>query len=363
MSKWIFLYSVCASLALGNVAHRAEVVAGTGYAGFAGDSGTAKEAKLNQPFGVVRGPDGALYVCDVGNHAVRRVGADGTITTVAGTGEEGYSGDGGPATKAKLREPYEVRFDEAGHMFFVEMKNHLVRRVDARTGVISTVAGAGKPGFSGDGGPAVKATMSRPHSIQFGADGRLYVCDIGNHRIRVVDLKSGVISTFSGTGKRKTSPDGSPIVGASLNGPRALDRDAGGDLWLALREGNAVYRLDLKAGIIRHLAGTGKKGFSGNGGPAKKATLSGPKGIAVGPKGRLVYLADTESHTVRYVDLKTGRIHLLAGDGSKGDGPGTGDALRCRMNRLHGVFADTDGAVYVGDSNNHVVRVFRPEVR
>ena len=138
-----------------------------------------------------------------------------------------------------------------------------------------------------------------------------------------------------------------------------MDRDANGDLWLALREGNAVYRLDMKAGVLRHVAGTGKKGFTGNGGPAKEATLSGPKGIAVGPRGN-VYLADTESHTVRVINLKTGRLELLAGDGEKGDGPGSGDALRCRMDRLHGIFVDKDGSVYVGDTNNHVVRVFRP---
>ena len=358
LMKTLTLLFFSACVAHGKTTYRAEVVAGTGEKGFAGDGGPAMKAKLNQPFGVTRGPDGALYVCDTGNHVVRRIAEDGTITTVAGTGEKGYSGDGGHAKKAKLFEPYEVRFDAVGNLFFVEMQNSLVRRVDARTGIITTVAGTGEGGFSGDGGPAEKAKMSKPHSIQFGVHGRLYVCDIGNHRIRQVDLDTGRISTFSGTGKRKTSPDGSPLTNSSLKGPRALDRDANGDLWLALREGNAVYRLDMKASVIRHVAGTGKKGFTGNGGPAKDATLSGPKGIAVGPKGN-VYLADTESHTVRVINLRTGRLELLAGDGKKGDGPGSGDALRCRMDRLHGIFVDKDGSVYVGDTNNHVIRVFR----
>ena len=130
-------------------------------------------------------------------------------------------------------------------------------------------------------------------------------------------------------------------------------------MWLALREGNAVYRLDLKRGTIHHEAGTGKKGFTGNGGPAKAATLSGPKGIAVGPKGN-IYLADTESHSVRMINRQTGRLELLAGDGKKGDGPEGNNPLRCRMDRLHGIFVDAQGAIYVGVTNTHRVRVIRP---
>ena len=238
------------------------------------------------------------------------------------------------------------------------MQNHLVRKVDTKTGRIRTLAGTGKRGFSGDGGPATKATMNRPHSIQFGPAGHLYICDIGNHRIRRVDAKTGHITTFAGTGERNPTPDGASIKGVALNGPRAIDFE-GHQMWLALREGNAVYRLDLRRGTIHHEAGTGKKGFTGNGGPAKAATLSGPKGIAVGPKGN-IYLADTESHSVRMINRKTGRLELLAGDGKKGDGPEGNNPLRCRMDRLHGIFVDAQGAIYVGDTNTHRVRVIRP---
>ena len=275
---------------------RITTLAGTGQPGYDGDGGPAVKARLNGPFGLVRGPDRAIYVCDTMNHAIRRIAADGRITTVAGCGRKGYSGDGGPATKAELFEPYEIRFDRAGNMFFVEMRNHVVRRINARTKRISTVAGTGKAGFSGDGGPAIKAQMKSPHSIQFGPDGALYICDIGNHRIRKVDTRTGVITTFAGTGAKAATPDGARIAGTPLNGPRAIDFDARGDLWLALREGNRVFRIDMAAGVIHHIAGTGKSGFTGNGGPAKAATLSGPKGIAVAPNGN-VYLADTESHT------------------------------------------------------------------
>ena len=332
--------------------------AGTGQSGYSGDGGSATQARLDNPFGITRGPDGALYICDMANQVIRKVSADGSISTVAGTGKRGDSGDGGLATKAELNEPYEIRFDSAGNMFFVEMQNHIVRRVDVKTHTISTVAGMGKPGFGGDGGPATSAAFRQPHSIQFDRQGGLYICDIGNHRIRKVDPKTGNISTFAGTGERTATPDGSPIAGTPLNGPRAIDFDSDGNLWLALREGNAIFKQDLKEGRIRHVAGTGQKGFSGNGGPAKAATLSGPKGLSVGPNGD-VYFADTESHSIRMVDLKKGTMEWIAGTGQKGDGP-DGDPLRCRMARPHGIFVDQDGTIFIGDSEAHRVRVMRP---
>jgi streptogramin lyase len=243
-------------------------VAGTGTAGYSGDGGPAARAELDQPFGIVRGPEGALYICDTNNHRIRKVDRRGVISTVAGTGQKGYAGDGGPARAAQLNEPYEVRFDRAGNLYFVERLNHTVRRVDAETGRISTLAGTGRAGFAGDGGPAAQAMMNQPHSIQFDGRGDLYICDILNHRVRKVDMKTGAIATFAGTGEKKATPDGAPIAGTPLHGPRAMDFDRRGDMWLALREGNAVYRLDLKAGLIHHVAGAGPKGFTGNGGPA-----------------------------------------------------------------------------------------------
>ena len=173
----------------------------------------------------------------------------------------------------------------------------------------------------------------------------------------MVAVEGGRILTFAGTGEQGKTPDGAALEGTPLNGPRALDFDAGGNLWLALREGNAVYRIDMKARSIHHVAGTGERGFTGHGEPAVQARLSGPKGLSLGPDGN-VYLADTESHSIRMVDRNRGTLELVAGTGQPGDGP-EGDPLNCRMGRPHGVFVDSDGSIFVGDTNAHRVRVIR----
>ena len=334
-----------------------ETFAGTGTKGFSGDGGPATAAQIDNPFGLVRGPDGALWFCEYTGQRIRKVNPDGTIHTMAGTGKTGYSGDGGPALEATFSLPHEIRFDRAGNAYITDMQNHAIRRIDGKSGIISTIAGTGTAGYSGDGGPARQAQLKQPHSLQFGRDGDLYICDIGNHAIRRIDMKSGIISTFAGTGKAGPTPDGAPIEGTPLKGPRSLDVDRDGNLWLATREGNQVFKLDLRAKSIHLIAGTGKSGFTGNGGPAKEATLSGPKGIAVDAKGN-VWLADCESHSIRMIDARSGTVELIAGTGTKGNGP-DGDPLKCQMGRPHGVFVDTDGSVFIGDSESHRVRVLR----
>jgi streptogramin lyase len=336
---------------------RIETFAGNGKQGFSGDGGRATEAQIDNPFGVLRGPDGAIWFCEYTGQRIRRVAADGTISTVAGSGKKGYSGDGGPALEATFNLPHELRFDREGNLYIVDMVNNAVRKVDLRTKIITTIAGNGTAGYSGDGGPAEKAQLKSPHSIQFGPDGDLYICDIGNHVIRKVDMKTMQISTFAGTGVAGATPDGAPIAGTPLKGPRSIDFDANGNLWLATREGNQVFKFDLKANRIIHVAGTGANGFTGNGGPAREATLKGPKGISIDKAGN-AWLADTESHTVRMIEAATGKLLLMAGNGQKGDGP-DGDPLQCPMARLHGIFVDADGSVFIGDSEAHKVRVLR----
>jgi streptogramin lyase len=185
----------------------------------------------------------------------------------------------------------------------------------------------------------------------------MYVCDTGNNVIRRISMGSGIITTFAGTGAPGLTPDGAPIQGTPLSGPRALDVDREGNLWLVTREGNQVLKLDMLNERIQVIAGTGAKGYSGDGGPARQATFHGPKGISLDKDGN-VWIADTENNAVRRINMATGTIETIAGTGERGDGP-DGDASTCKLSRVHGVFADADGAVYIGDSENHKIRVLK----
>jgi DNA-binding beta-propeller fold protein YncE len=326
-------------------------IIGNGSAGYSNQ-------QVSNPYGVMIGPDGALYFCDLDNQRIRRLDLKTRETTpIAGNGQRTYGGDGGPAPEGSLNMPHEIAFDTRRNIYIAERDNHVVRKIDAKTRVLSTFAGTGVAGFSGDGGPAAKAQLRQPHSIAVDPAGRLLICDIGNHRIRSVDFATGVIETYGGTGERQPTPDGAPLKGTPLNGPRTMVLDYDGTIYLALREGNAIYRIDRKAGTLHHLAGTGEQGYSGDGGPARQAKLAGPKGLAYG--GGRLYVADTESHVIRSINLKTNVITTVLGTGTRGDGPET-DPLQCRLSRPHGIFVDRAGTLYVGDSEAHRIRVLRP---
>ena len=338
---------------------RVRTVAGTGVAGYEpeGSGGlVATQTPVNNPYGIVAGPDGALYFCEVDTGRTRRMDlGTGRLTTVAGNGEAAYTGDGGLALAASFSAPHEIRFDRDGHLFVVERDAHVVRRVDAQTRVVSTVAGTGEAGFSGDDGPATEAQLRQPHSIAFVANGDLLICDIGNGRVRRVNMRNSTISTLSGTGERRApTPDTGPLDGTPLRGPRSLDTDNDGNAYLVLREGNAVYRLDTGAGRLQRIAGTGEQGMTGDGGPGSTATFNGPKGIAYSASDHSLYIVDTENHAIRRMSLATGIIDTVLGTGERGDGP-DGDPSQCRLARPHGVFAH-EGVVYVTDSENHRVR-------
>ena len=323
---------------------------GTGSPGYS-------DREVNNPYGLTIGPDRALYFCDLDNQRIRRLDlSTRQTTTIAGNGQKAYSGDGGPAASASLNMPHEIQFDAAGNLYIAERDNHVVRKVDAKTGVVSTVAGTGVPGFSGDGGPATRAQLRQPHSIAVDRAGRLLICDVGNHRVRQLDLSSGTIETYGGTGERLPTPDGARVKSAPLNGPRTIAIDRDGTIYLALREGNAIYRIPPKTATIHHVAGTGEQGHAGDGGPARVARLGGPKGLALG-RGNL-YVADTENHVIRRIELETGIITTVLGTGQRGDGPEP-DPLRCALSRPHGVFVDAAGMLYVGDSEAHRIRVVR----
>ncbi len=341
---------------------RIETVAGNGSPQLGPHAGLGTQVAIGDPFGVEFGPDGRLYITEVRNHRIWALDtATGQAVVVAGNGTRGYSGDGGPATEAQLNEPYEVRFDGAGQMYFVEMQNHLVRRVELATGIIHTLAGTGQAGLAGDGGPATQARFAQPHSIALDGDGGLYIADIGNHRIRRVDLQTGIVTTIAGNGDKKLPVAGQLAAGHPLFGPRALWIERG-TIWIALREGHSVWTLPLASGRLAHLAGTGRRGFDSEAVAAAECLFNGPKGIALDRDGN-VYLADTENQVLRRIETRTGRIETIAGRGPEhaGYGGDGGPAVQALLNRPHGICVGPDGAVYTGDTLNHRVRRVRFE--
>jgi streptogramin lyase len=329
-------------------------VAGSGEASLGKRSGPALKVNIGQPFGVEVGPAGGIYVTEVSNHRVLRLDPKSdSVETVVGNGQKGHSGDGGKATEASLNEPYEVRFDADGNMYVVEMVGAVIRKIDP-AGTITTLAGTGEKGFSGDDGPALKAQFSQPHSIALDGKGGLYVADIGNHRIRRIDLESGFVTTFAGTGEKKLPRDGVVATGEPMLGPRALHIQ-GDTLWIALREGHSIWKMDLQTRTLRHVAGMGEKGFAD--GQASRARFNGPKGIVAG-RHNDVFVVDTENQAIRRIDLERAIVQTVAGAGpeTRGFGGDGGLAIRGLMDRPHGITIDTAGSLYIGDTNNHRVR-------
>ena len=303
---------------------------------------------------------GNVFLSDTFNHRIRKIDRQtGTIRTVAGSGTRGDSGDGGPALEAKINEPYGIVLDPRGNLFFADRLNFKIRRVDSTTGVICTVAGIGASVHSGDGGPARQAGLVEPNGVALDREGRnLFIADVGAHRIRKVNLATGLISTFAGTGRPRHEGDGGPAARASIWGARAVDVVPDGTVYIVEREGNRVRAVDPGSSVITTVAGTGARGYSGDGGPAAQATFNGPKEIAVDRAGNL-WIVDTENHAIRIIDARSKIIRTLAGTGQAGgDGDG-GPAARARLNRPHGVAVGPDGDVWIGDTNNHRLRVVR----
>jgi streptogramin lyase len=341
---------------------RIRSIAGSGKNQGGPVTGPAGDVTISQPFGVELDSldPKQLYICSVGDHRIVRLDQEtGVVHRVAGDGELGNAGDGGPATAARLNEPYEIRFDDKGNLFFVDMKAAVVRRIDRTSGKIETIAGTGKQGFSGDGRPAILAQLQQPHSIALDGRGGLYIADIGNHRIRRVDLESGQIESVAGNGKPVLPTSGAAARGAPILGPRALHIPAGSPwMWIALREGHSVWKLHFKTGALHHVAGTGKQGHDD--GAALKATFNGPKGIFAAPDDG-VFVVDTENQVIRKIDTRTSVVTTVAGSGPAGRGFGgdNGPATAALLDRPHGITVGLDGTIYIGDTNNHRVRTVR----
>jgi sugar lactone lactonase YvrE len=334
---------------------------GSGQPGDSGDGGPAIAARLNMPFDVAVDERGDLYLSDTFNHRIRKVDHDtGRIITVAGDGKAGFSGDGGPAVEARLNEPYGIVVGPGGDLFFADRLNRRVRRVDGRTGVIRTVAGDGSRVASGDGGPGTAAGLVEPNGVALTRDGKtLLIADVAGHRIRSLDLPSGRIATFAGTGRPRHDGDGGLAAKAGIWGARAVEVGPDGSTYVLEREGNTLRAVRPGTGVITTIAGTGARGYSGDGGPAESATFNGPKELAVDRAGNL-WVVDTENHAIRFIDAATRRIQTVAGTGRPGgDGDG-GPPTAARLDRPHGVAVAADGTFWIGDTHNHRIRRVSP---
>jgi sugar lactone lactonase YvrE len=318
-------------------------VAGNGTQGFNGDNGPANSATLNTPVGVAVDASGNLYIADTGNSRVRMV-SNGVITTVAGDGTQGFSISNGPATGLPLFYPGAVAVDNSGHLYIAA---GVVRMVS--NGVITTVAGNGNPGFSGDNGPATKATLS-PDGIAVDTSGNLYIADRGSNRVRMV--WNGIITTVAGNGTPGFSGDNGPATSASLNAPSAVVVDASGNLYVGDISDNRVRMIS--KGVITTVAGNGAQNFGGDNGPATSAQLNSPTGAAVDASGNL-YIADTSNNRVRMVS--NGVITTVVGNGTSGFSGDNGPAINAQLSSPTGAAVDASGNLYIADSGNNRVRM------
>jgi len=328
-------------------------VAGNATPGFAGDNGQATSAELANPYGLAIDAAGNLYIADSSNNVVRKV-ANGLITTVVGNGSSGFSGDNGPAASAQLNGPSGVAVDSAGNLYIADTLNNVVRKVSA--GVIATVAGTGTPGSGGDNGPPTSAQLYAPSGIAVDSSGNLYIADSANNRIRLVS--GGVIATIAGTGTPGLSGDNGPAINAQLYAPSGIAVDSSGNLFIADTY-NGIIR-EISNGVISTVAGNGTLGYAGDNGPALRAQLNNPYGIAVDSVGNL-YIADTADQRIRKVS-SSGTIATVAGNGTPGFSGDSGPAPTAQLNSPYGLTVDSAGKVYIADYNNNRVRLLTPVI-
>jgi RHS repeat-associated protein len=330
-------------------------VAGNGVGGFSGDSVPAVATALYHPIDVTLRADGTLFIADFYNNRVRQVGPDGIITTVAGNGVQGFSGDGGPAVAAALNRPIGVAVGADGSLFIAEYLNNRVRRVGP-DGIITTFAGNGAQSFSGDGGPAVAAALNHPVGVTVGADGSLFIAEYFNNRVRRVG-PDGIITTFAGNGVAGFSGDGGPAVAAALNGPTIVPVGPDGSLFIADSYNNRVRRVG-PDGIITTVAGNGVAGVSGDGGLAVAAALNYPRSVAIGADGSLL-IAQYSNNRVRRVG-PDGIITTLAGNGGANFAGDGGSAVAAALDGPTGMAIGADGSLYIADHLNHRIRRVAP---
>jgi DNA-binding beta-propeller fold protein YncE len=321
----------------------------------------ATKAKLESPFGLAFDKAGLLYFVEMTSHRVCRIDGKGMLHVIGGTGDKGDKGDDGPAIKASFNGPHSLAVAPNGDVYLADTWNNRVRKIDAKTGVITAFAGTGDKGFRGDDGPAGKAQFGGVYCVALDPESKhLYLADLDNRRIRRIDLKTGVVTTIAGNGKEGVPEDGSEAVKAPLVDPRAVAADADGNVYILERGGNALRVVDMK-GQIRTVAGTGKKGASGDGADARQATLNGPKHLCIDTDGS-VLIADTENHAIRRYQPRSGKIVRVAGTGQKGNAGIGGPPEMAELNQPHGVFIGPKGDLYIADSSNHrILKLLRQD--
>jgi sugar lactone lactonase YvrE len=327
--------------------------AGSGMVDFTGDGGGPLAASFRYPVGVAVAAGGDLCVVDTFNQRIRCV-RDGVISTAGGNGRERATGDGGAALSASLQEPRFIAEGPDGALYIAEHGGHQVRRVDPTMRAISVVAGTGSPGDGGDGGPATAARLSSPRGLVIDGDGALLIADVGNHRVRRVDPVTGTISTYAGTGEFGFTGDGVDAASTRLAAPGGLARAPDGDLLIADSLNYRVRRVDAVTHLITTVAGDGTPGAGGDGGPATSAQLSFFHDVAMNPAGEL-FIADTSNHRVRRVVLD-GTISTVAGTGAPGAGGDGGAGVAAQLSSPHGLAVDVDGALLIADTFNQRIR-------
>ncbi len=332
-----------------------DTVAGTGTVGWAGDSGQATNAQLHFAANVAMGVSNTWVIADTENNRIRKVDAQGVISTLVGTGSFGFSGDGAAAVDATLGWPEGVAVDLQGNVYISDTENQRIRKVSTG-GVITTIAGTGTAGVMGDGGPATNAQLNFPKSLAVDRVGNVYVADSENNRIRKI-ATNGVMTTLAGNGIYDFGGDGGPATNASLQAPSGVAVDQAGNVYIADRYNNRIRKVDL-SGIITTVAGNGDFGYSGDGGLATNAVLNAPYSVAVDSIGR-IYVSDTENARIRRVSTN-GVITALAGDGNFGYFGDGGLATAARLDSPHGVAVDLSGRLYVADYNNMRIRRVSP---
>jgi sugar lactone lactonase YvrE len=309
----------------------------------------ASGVKFVEPFGTAFDSMGNLYVVEFQGNRITRIDRSGEASIFAGAGKPGFAGDGGPAAQAAFHEPHGLVINKRDEMFVADTHNNRVRKIDLKIDLITTIAGTGEAGFSGDGGPATKATFKGIFAIDLApSDDRLYLADLTNRRVRMVDLKSGIVTTIAGNGEKGIPQDGAKAADSPLVDPRAVAAGKDGAVYILERGGNALRVVD-KLGRIRTLIKPGDI----------TPDMKGPKHLCVDRNGDVI-IADAENHLVRLYDVRTGRTTTIAGTGAKGNKIVPNSPTGSELNRPHGVYVRANGDLYITDSYNHrLLRVTR----